>query len=165
MSVFGVILVCIFPHSDWIRRDISRRVSLRIQSKYGKIQTRITPNMDTFHAVNVYSKVRKNNSTSSQTPHKGTLEHPWLLFTNHLMYCVIWYHLHNLKNMKPVTLLKVTLLHVFFTFFKLHKWRLIAQRITFIRDDLEYGDRTFDQAYNNSFIKKWNNFDTVLHYL
>ena len=26
-------------------------VSLRIQSKYGKIQTRITPNIDTFHAV------------------------------------------------------------------------------------------------------------------
>ena len=67
--------------------------------------------------------------------------------------------------MKPVTLLKVTLLHVFFTFFKLQKWHLIVQRITFIRHDLEYGDRTFDQAHNNSFIKKWNNFDTVLHYL
>ena len=32
MSVFGVILVRFFPHSDWIR-------------------TRITPNTDTFHAV------------------------------------------------------------------------------------------------------------------
>ena len=31
MSVLGVILVCIFPHSDWVR-------------------TRISPNMDTFHA-------------------------------------------------------------------------------------------------------------------
>ena len=32
MSIFGVFLVRIFPHSDWIR-------------------TRKTPNMDTFHAV------------------------------------------------------------------------------------------------------------------
>ena len=28
-------------------------VSLHIQSKYGKMLTRITPNMDTFYAVNV----------------------------------------------------------------------------------------------------------------
>ena len=32
VSIFGVILVCIFPHSDWI-------------------QTRISSNMDTFYAV------------------------------------------------------------------------------------------------------------------
>ena len=31
-------------------------VSLHIQSKCGKIQTRITPNTDTFHAVYVYVK-------------------------------------------------------------------------------------------------------------
>ena len=36
MSVFGVILIRIFPHSDWIR-------------------TRITPNTDTFHVVCVAS--------------------------------------------------------------------------------------------------------------
>ena len=48
MSVFGVTLVRIFPHSDWIRRYT---VSLRIQSEYGKMQTRITPHMDTFYAV------------------------------------------------------------------------------------------------------------------
>ena len=35
---FGVILVCIFPHSDWI-------------SECGKMRTRITPNTDTFYAV------------------------------------------------------------------------------------------------------------------
>ena len=38
VSVFGVFLVRIFPHSDWIRRDT---VSLRIQSDCGKIRTRI----------------------------------------------------------------------------------------------------------------------------
>ena len=46
VSVFGVIHVRIFPHSNWIRE-----VSLRIQSEYGKIRTRITPNTDTFHTV------------------------------------------------------------------------------------------------------------------
>ena len=35
MSAFGVILVCIFPNSDWIR----------------KMRTGITPNTDAFHAV------------------------------------------------------------------------------------------------------------------
>ena len=47
MSVFGVILVHIFPHSDWIRRDPSSK------SKCGKIRTRITPNTETFHAVSM----------------------------------------------------------------------------------------------------------------
>ena len=42
--VFGIILVHIFRHSVW--------VSLCIQSECGKIRTRITPNTDTFHAVN-----------------------------------------------------------------------------------------------------------------
>ena len=48
VSVFGVFLVRIFPHSDWIRRY---GVSFRIQSEWGKIRTRKTPNTDTFHAV------------------------------------------------------------------------------------------------------------------
>ena len=41
VSVFGVILVRIFVHSHWFR----------IQSECGKRQTKITPNTDTFHAV------------------------------------------------------------------------------------------------------------------
>ena len=40
VSVFGVSLVRIFPHSD--------SVSLRIQFKCGKIRTRKTPNTDTL---------------------------------------------------------------------------------------------------------------------
>ena len=48
VSVFGVFLVLVFPHSDWIRRET---VSLRIQSKCGKIQTRKTSNTDTFHVM------------------------------------------------------------------------------------------------------------------
>ena len=48
VSVIGVILVRIFSHSDWIRRDTPYSVSFRIQSECRKIRTRITPNMDTF---------------------------------------------------------------------------------------------------------------------
>ena len=58
VSVFGVILVRIFPHSDRMRKIRtsglnSERYStyLRIQSECGKIRTRITPNRDTFYAV------------------------------------------------------------------------------------------------------------------
>ena len=47
VSVFGVIQVRSFPHSDWLRRDIS----LHIQSECGKIRIRITPNTNTFYAV------------------------------------------------------------------------------------------------------------------
>ena len=50
VSVFGVILVHIFPHSHWIQRD-----PLRIQSECRKIRTRKTLHMDTFYAVNMPS--------------------------------------------------------------------------------------------------------------
>ena len=52
MSIFGVILVRIFLHSDWIRKDTEYGVSLRIQSECEKMRTRITPITDTFHAGN-----------------------------------------------------------------------------------------------------------------
>ena len=48
VSIFGVILVRIFPHSDWIRRDTEY---LRIQSECGKMRSRITPNTDAFYTV------------------------------------------------------------------------------------------------------------------
>ena len=72
LPVFGVILVRIFPYSDWIPRDTPYLsvwspnlgkyfVSLRIQSEFGKIRTRITPNTDTFYAVFVKQvKVRED---------------------------------------------------------------------------------------------------------
>ena len=48
-----------------------------------------------------------------------------------VMHCVIWYHLYSLNmNNTNGGNLKVTLLHGFFTFFKLYKWYQIAQRIT-----------------------------------
>ena len=48
MSLFVVILVGIFPHSDWIRRI---HVYLRVQSECRKMLTRISLNTNTFHAV------------------------------------------------------------------------------------------------------------------
>ena len=54
VSVFGVILVHIFPYSD---RKFE--LSLRIQSECEKIRTSITPNTNTFYAVqsNIYDGV------------------------------------------------------------------------------------------------------------
>ena len=49
MSVFGVILVRIFPALGVNTERYS--VSLRIQSEFGKMRIRITPNKDTFHVV------------------------------------------------------------------------------------------------------------------
>ena len=54
VSVFGVILVHIFPHSENGLNTERHGVSLSIQSKCGKMRTRITPNTDTFHAVCLY---------------------------------------------------------------------------------------------------------------
>ena len=49
VSVFGVILVRIFPHSDWIWRD-DPYLSI-FSPNAGKKRTRITPNTSTFYAV------------------------------------------------------------------------------------------------------------------
>ena len=58
MSLFGVILVRILPHSRYY-------VSLCIRSECGKIRTRITPNKDTFHAV-LFKRNGNKKSNSHQ---------------------------------------------------------------------------------------------------
>ena len=103
------------------------RVSLFIQLECGNIQTRNTPNTDTFHTV-------------------------IFLFLAHIitfvMSSAIWYHLYNFKKVKnthggmlilvnlqaePCNFTKInTPPWVFFTFFKLYKWYQIAQRTTFM---------------------------------
>ena len=61
------------------------------------------------------------------------------------MRCAIWYHLHNLKNVKithggGLLLVKALVFNFnnsntpqweFFTFFKLYKWHQMAQPITY----------------------------------
>ena len=49
--------------------------SLRIQSEYGKILTRKTPNTDTFHAVSLGNQLNKSEE-SSQNPY--TINHQLL---------------------------------------------------------------------------------------
>ena len=52
MSVFGVILVRIFPHSEWIRRNTPHlSVFSPMPENAGKMGTIITPNTDTFYVV------------------------------------------------------------------------------------------------------------------
>ena len=53
VSVFEVFLARIFPRSDRIQRDTEYLFvfSLHIQSEHGKIQTRKTPNTNTFPTV------------------------------------------------------------------------------------------------------------------
>ena len=66
MSVFGVILVRIFPA---LGLNAGRYgVSLRIQSECGKMRIRITPNTGTFYAVNVCSI---NDTSSSESMEKA----------------------------------------------------------------------------------------------
>ena len=78
VSVFGVFLVSIFPHLDWIRRDTEYltvfSLSHRIQSECGKIWTRKTPNTDTFDAV----RCRDTNNL----PHNDVSEYKRILFFN-----------------------------------------------------------------------------------
>ena len=70
VSVFGVFLARIFPHSDWIRRD-----TLRIQSARGKMRTRKTPirtSMSTSHSdkydlASQYQKVVSVNALRDTT--------------------------------------------------------------------------------------------------
>ena len=50
------------------------------------------------------------------------------------MFCTIWYHLYNFKNVKNANggVKSNTPPWVFFTFFKLYKWYQLAQHITII---------------------------------
>ena len=94
MSVFGVILVRIFPHKDWIKRD-TPHLSVFSPNTW-KIRTRITPNTDTFHAVgngtlnNWISlrtqKQQEQKQTSLFTP-------PGFPYTNNLIIYWIQHHM------------------------------------------------------------------------
>ena len=75
MSVFGVILVSIFPRLDWIRRDA------KYLSIFGKIRTRITPNTDTFHAVNLITEKLEELSSDDKIL-KGFLKKRRILLSN-----------------------------------------------------------------------------------
>ena len=60
VSVFGVILVRIFPSFSCIRTEHGEvsisPYSVRMRENAGRMRTRITPNTDSFYVVKVYSK-------------------------------------------------------------------------------------------------------------
>ena len=78
----------------------------------------------------------------------------WSLWNKkkYMMFCAIWYHFYNIKNVKitdggVLLLVKLQLLAcnftksntppwVFFTFFKLYKWYQIAQSITYLSREI-----------------------------
>ena len=55
----------------------------------------------------------------------------WSITAGHEILCAIWFHLHNLKNVKNIHrgMISVTPPWLFFTFFKLFKWYQIAYDI------------------------------------
>ena len=67
VSVFGVILVRVFPHSNWVSLRIQSK-SFRIKSECGKIQTRITPNTGNFSQWK-FQKLYWHFSLISNTSH------------------------------------------------------------------------------------------------
>ena len=117
--------------------------SLRIQSEFGKMRTRITPNADTFHAVFGWSSyVHFVNAVTEGAQYAFGLWNPSQNVLN-AMFCTIWYDLYNFKNVKNThggALLLVKWRSatftksnappwVFFPFFKLYKSYQIVQRI------------------------------------
>ena len=61
MSVFGVILVCIFPAFSHIRTEYGPPYSALMRENAGKMGTRITPNKDTFYAVVIFDFLKTVN--------------------------------------------------------------------------------------------------------
>ena len=89
MSVFGIILVRIFPAFSRIRseygeiRSISP-YSLRMGKNVGKMRTRITPNTDTFYPVRLphfYSLLFKKWMQLSSKFIKALSQHPKVFYT------------------------------------------------------------------------------------
>ena len=129
MSVFGVIPVCIFLHLDWIRRD---GVSFRIQSKCGKIRTRVTSNMDTFHEVSI---CRSRNPTFHFVPTFPKYNLQRNIFVVRIFRSYPWKRTVSLESagcmfsftMQPKSNISF-LLFFFFSFFFAHRRMLVLKR-------------------------------------
>ena len=129
MSVFGVIPVCIFLHLDWIRRD---GVSFRIQSKCGKIRTRVTSNMDTFHEVSI---CRSRNPTFHFVPTFPKYNLQRNIFVVRIFRSYPWKRTVSLESagcmfsftMQPNSNISF-LLFFYFSFFFAHRRMLVLKR-------------------------------------
>ena len=122
MSVFGVILVRMFPHLDWIRRDTSY-LSL-FKSKCGEMLTRKISNMDTFHAVNDPSQMLDSvlNSLLEQRQSYDILDIPqvtYMYFRSwRLRPCLLWDNFYRSNSIRVFRIfsLKFLIIYIFESF-------------------------------------------------
>ena len=154
MSVFGVILVCIFPHSDWMRRDtapsfiiLSKCLILILLIWNTDTRAQRLKNGQSYLWLILLQRHRRNSLTSF-----------WCL------YCQRWI---------PATLLKKRLRHRYFPknfgkflrtpFFIEHFWwlflpvnRCTMELILGLENKIKFG-------YNNLWVlkTKWNSDTTV----
>ena len=76
VSVFGVILVCIFPHSDWIRRDTDQN-----NSEYGHFLRSVIYNQPNIYLFKFNNRnTRKRYEIYSKLIIKTLERRQWLLF-------------------------------------------------------------------------------------
>ena len=174
MAVFGVILVRIFLHSDWIRRVTP--VSLRIQFECGEILTRIIPNTDTFYAVTMTYPTRVTGRTAtlidiiliSSYDNKCTSVNITTSFSDHLP------QFHIMGNSKSKTnMIKNPKAAV--RDYKNFNSRSFQSHITktTLNEDVELGFETFFKLFNrildkhvpyNKIRKKWNRNMKTMNY-
>ena len=106
---------------------------------------------------------------------RNQTRHCWIT-KGYVILCAIWYHLHNLKNVKNIhervlLLVKlqalacyftksITLPWMFFTFFKLYKWYRIAQSVSYM---LTTDKRYIKVALISCEQPCHNNLENILH--
>ena len=106
--IFGVFLVRIFPHSDWIRRDT--------QSERGKIRTRKSSNTDTFHAVTITDMIFTHQKASLISDKEQTLTNRnfMTMISNMVLYISFyWVDLENSRKFIQHQFLFILSIHIF----------------------------------------------------
>ena len=88
------------PYSDWIRRDTSISLYLvGMRENAGKMRTRITPNTDTFYAVNIPLQSVKVDIKRTQTKSKTVWKRKIIFaFMNVKGFRVVFLQLRSIYN-------------------------------------------------------------------
>ena len=100
MSVFGVILIRIFLHLDWIRRNTYSEL---FWSERGKRQTRIIPHTNIFHAVNGDVNAIANGNDDAHVPlprfSNGCINHQCIICATWKLNKIFWWWLIDLSSL------------------------------------------------------------------
>ena len=110
-----------------------KALSLQMINNFFEDFTNHKKNINPFHVTGLFRYPWKHQKTCGFLMFSGVSKETsgmkWVNTTSnrsYVMFCAIWYHLYNLKNVKtpmvecyfyPATLLKVTLFHVCFSRF------------------------------------------------